>query len=194
MQIPRLYPTISYKVASATLFWKNTRNVSQRLQYLNIASFTQSSSYSSSFPNSRFHLSYPISFLSTSAFNILILFPISICVSYPDKKVMISFQTFSILYSVFLHHYFSLLWSYSINITILLILAHKCRSHILQFNFALSIHVRVCQHLPWTSLKQNPLTFCTSEPWQRYLTADATAPHLPETTETKLVLQWVHVY
>ena len=192
MQIPHLYPTISYKVASATLFWKNVRNVYQRLQYLNTASFIHSPSYSSSFPNSRFHLSYPISFLSTSAFNILFL--LSICVSYPDKKVMNSFQTFSILYSVFLHHYSSLLRYYSINITILLILAHKCRSHILQLNFGLSIYIRVCQHLLRQSLKQNQLTVYTSEPRQRYFTADATAPHLPETEETKLVLQCVHVY
>jgi hypothetical protein len=188
MQIPHLYPTISYKVVSATVFWKNIRDVSQRLQYLNTASFTHSSSYSSPFPNSRFQLRYPMSFLSTSAFSIL--FHLSICVSYPDKKVMNSFQTFAILHSVFLHHYFSLLWSYSINITTLLILAHKCRSHILQLNFALSIRVRVCQHLLRTSLKQNPLTVYMSEPRQRYLTADATAPHLPETKkQTKLVLQ-----
>lgn len=127
----------------------------QRLQCLNMDSFTHSSSYSSSFPNSRFQLSYPTSFLSTSVFSIL--FPLSICVSYPDKKVMNSFQTLSILYSVFLHHYLPLLWYYSVDITILLILAHKCRSHILQLNFALSIYVTVCQHLLRTSLKQTHL-------------------------------------
>jgi len=182
MRIPHLNPTISYKVASATLFSKNIRHVSQRLQYLNIDPFTHSFSYSSSFPNSRFQLRYPISFLSTSTFNIL--FPLSICVSYPDKKVMNSFQTLSILYSVFLHHYLSFLWYYSIDITILLILAHKCRSHILQLNFTLSIYITVCQHLLRTSLNQNPLTVYTSEPRQRYLTADATAPHLPATKET----------
>jgi hypothetical protein len=185
MQISHLYPTILYKAVSATLFWKNIRNVSQRLLYLNTASFTHSSSYSSSISNSRFQLRYPISFLSTSAFNIL--FHLSICVSYPDKKVMNSFQTFAILHSVFLHHYSSLLWSYAINITTLLILAHKCRSHILQLNFALSIHVRVCQHLLRTSLKQNPLTVYMLKPRQRYLTAEATAPHLPETKKTNKI-------
>lgn len=136
---------------------------------------------------SKFPLStkIPHFFLYTSTFNIL--FPLSICISYPDKKVMNSFQTLSILYSVFLHHYLSVLWYYSIDITILLILAHKCRSHILQLNFTLSIYVTVCQHLLRTSFNQNPLTVYTSEPKQRYLTADATAPHLPATKETNKI-------
>lgn len=157
--------------------------MSQRFQYVNIDSFIHSFSYSSSYPNSRFQVRYPISFLSASTFNIL--FSLSICVSYPDKKVMNSFQTLSILYSVFLHHYLSLLWHYSIDITILLILAQKCRSHILQLNFTLSIYVTVCQHFLRTSLNHNPLTVHTSE--QRNLTADATAPHLPETKETNKI-------
>lgn len=135
--------------------------------------------YSSSFPNSPFQLRYPISLIYTSTFNILFLH--SICVSYPYTK---SNEFFSdVFYSIF-DLSASLLLPFMIPLR--LILAQTGRSYIFQLNYALSIHVRVCQHLLSASLKQNPLTLCTSEQRQR-CTADAPAPHLPETKETKKI-------
>jgi hypothetical protein len=53
------------------------------------------------------------------------------------------------------------------------------------------------QQLLRASPKQSPLTGHISEPRQRYLTADATAPRLPETKEMKKIgfnFQFIYIH